>query len=101
MLTFEEFVKEESYGFSAHPKYLNFLAYFTENEKSKSYRKYPIFQKFIDTNPDLEKKLREIISPMFEKGDIHIKLEEDVEKDLYKAYKIMLEMGATDKELLG
>ena len=101
MLIFEEFIEEQKYGSSYHPKYMNFLMFFSEKDQNHLYMKFPIFQRFKEKHPDLEKKLREMITPVLKETNLPNKLDEETEKNLYEAYKIMIDLGATDKDILG
>lgn len=86
-LTFEEFRSLRSSGGRI---YNSFPALFYEEAPlAKILREQTFFKKFQEENSELEKSLTEKLSELSEKGQTS-KFPEDIVKNLYKAYLIML-----------
>jgi len=92
LLTFDEFTHRDII-----PKYDNFPLHF-HAESDPSYRKKPVFQRFLEAHPRLEVKLRVSITETFKSGLSSERLR-PFDADLYVAYCLMRSDGASDGDL--
>lgn len=93
VFTYDEFVGANPEIQGNDIAYRNFTLYFFKegNIFSRLLRGQDFFECFMSEHPGLELRIREAVSA----GKVS-----NVEKDLYTAYLLMRELGATDDELL-
>ena len=95
LLATEEFSKPGHLGI---PKYNNLILYFMKGMFAEAKQEEPWFQQLQQEHPNLAADLSNGIA------DLQINSMEDLkpfEANLYEAYKIMREYGASDEELFG
>ena len=81
------------------PRYDNFFLYFTTTDLGQQLRKKPFFKTFQREHRDLEGRLTNGIMSL---GTLDMsELLRPFDGDLYEAYKIMKNCGASDKDLIG
>lgn len=99
ILSIEQFSSVDDHGLL---KSNNFVVYFRPTERTfKFYKDQPHFVRFMKEKPDLYSAICEKVKKAKDaKITTHPKdYLQSCMKDFYKAYKIMRDYGATDKEL--
>ena len=99
VLSFEAFTRMDPETHT--PKYNNFFAHFLADEFfGRIYREKPYYEQFAKDHPGVAVDLARKIEESNIKGET-VQALKPLENDLYKAYILMKDYGATDEELFG
>jgi hypothetical protein len=102
ILSIEEFV-QRSHNDRGHPTYNNFPIFFKKEAGlvGMFYKNNPLLIRFAQENPEIYAELCEKVELAFNSKEFTNDSDKlkPIHNDLYEAYKIMREYGATDHEL--